>query len=321
MDADSIVDKEALIHLIKKMESLPKEYMACVSTMNVYNPHNFLLKLQAIEYYISNFFRKVFHKAKWIYITPGPFSIYRSEFFKKCGLFKEDDITEDTEIGMRINACGYKIAYEENSLVHTKAPEKYKGLLKQRTRWYLGLIEDILYYKNKLVALKEIGLFILPTVLIMWVVTLLFTFLMIKEDYIMPWYYRLKDLIILKTDVIYLIKDWFQNLSFSWSFSFYHYFFIVMFILALFNFILSLYSWRKSKKDKDWFKDKKQLFKWFIIFIFVYPFLYISFIASTFYSKLFARELRFGNLKWQNSLLNKIIRKLKRKNQAINNTT
>jgi hypothetical protein len=36
------------------MESLPKEYMACVSTMNVYNPHKFLLKLQAIEYYISN---------------------------------------------------------------------------------------------------------------------------------------------------------------------------------------------------------------------------------------------------------------------------
>ena len=312
MDADSIVEKNSLKELVKTIESSGKEYMACVSTMNVYKPKNWLEKMQAIEYYISNFFKKLFFASGWIYITPGPFSLYRAEFFKKHGFFKEDDITEDTEIGIRINAKGYKITYAENSFVYTKTPKTIKSLIKQRIRWYLGLIDDIAIYKKSLKKMGELGLFVLPSVLLMRVLLFLIGYLLFK-DFFDSLINKIKEVLVLRFDVIYLIKDYFENLSFHFSFTYYHFFFIVSFIFLLFFFLNSLYSYEKSENDRKWVKDKKNLAVWLIYFILIYPFFYLIFISLTILAKLFGRKLRFGNLEWRNSLLNNLIDKLKLK--------
>jgi cellulose synthase/poly-beta-1,6-N-acetylglucosamine synthase-like glycosyltransferase len=315
MDADSIVEPYSLKKMVETIENLPENYVACVSSMNVYRPKTVHQKFQALEYFLNNSIRKFFSNGNLLYVTPGPFSLYKANLFKEIGLFKEH-ITEDAELGIRIQANGKKIYYVEDSLVYTKTPDTFKKLLKQRLRWYLGGFDvQLMHFKSILKNNK----FLLFTVFIPYWFYIFYSPIMVyylTKDYFKEFYYFLKELFILKLDYFYILKAYFRNYDFHFDFFNFHvtYFY---FIISLIFVLIYLYFAKKTikKEDIDYFKIKKlkklSFPLWIIGFILIYGFYFLIFYLAVFYYKIFGKELKFGNLSWKESVRNKLLEKLK----------
>ena len=108
MDADTIVEPDA----IKK--SLPYfnegDVGAVTVSVEVNRPKSFLHKIIDLEFILGlSLFLKVFSFFNCIFVTPGPFSIYRKDVLDKIGGFDVNNIVEDFEIVFRIRKAGYKI--------------------------------------------------------------------------------------------------------------------------------------------------------------------------------------------------------------------
>ncbi len=87
LDADSFVDGQALIRMIPYFSD--PRVMAVTPAMRVHEPKNVLQHIQHAEYNVGIFTKRVFSMMNSIYVTPGPFSIFRRNVFSKIGHFKE----------------------------------------------------------------------------------------------------------------------------------------------------------------------------------------------------------------------------------------
>jgi len=165
MDADTFVAPQSLKNMTRYFKN---DRVMCVSpAIIIHNPRNFLQRVQYIEYVLGLFLRKTFAILNAVHITPGAFSAYRKSFFEEYGGYDEGNITEDLEIAMRVQYHGYKIENSPESPVYTIAPSKFSHLLKQRRRWYVGLIKNIWDYKKLLTSqYGDLGVFVLPVALI-----------------------------------------------------------------------------------------------------------------------------------------------------------
>jgi len=174
LDADSFVNKDALKKMIGYFED--SNVMAVTPSLKVYKPENMLQKIQYIEYLFGVFLRKIFAFLGSIHVTPGPFTIYRKYFFDKYGGYDENNPTEDIEIALRIQSKHYEIDNSANANVYTVAPRTFRSLLKQRIRWYLGFINNVLNYRRLFSkGYGDLGVFILPAsfISIAFVITML----------------------------------------------------------------------------------------------------------------------------------------------------
>ncbi len=163
LDADSFVVSDALLEVVKKFESNP-EIVAVTPAMKVYRPHSLLELVQAVEYTFGIFYRKMFDTIGAISVLPGPFSFYRRDVFETIGKFREAHHTEDMEMAFRLHAHGLKIANAHTAVVYTKVPSTLRGLVRQRTRWSRGFLENsrdysYMYFNPRF---GNLGLFALP---------------------------------------------------------------------------------------------------------------------------------------------------------------
>jgi len=173
LDADSYVHKDALKQIIPYF--LDRETMAVAPSIKLWQPKTILQLLQRVEYGFGIFTRKMFHFMQAVYITPGPFSIFRREVFDKLGGYKHAHNTEDIEIALRMQKNGYKIAHAHNAFVYTVPPPTFRTLLKQRVRWSHGFMKNANDYRDMFFQKKygNLGLLILPMAVIS-VVSVLF---------------------------------------------------------------------------------------------------------------------------------------------------
>jgi len=162
LDADSYVHKDALKNIVTYFQD--KETMAVVPSIKLWDPRGPLQLLQKIEYSFGIFTRKMFQYMKAVYITPGPFSIFRNTVFQKIGGYRHAHNTEDIEIALRMQKFGYKITHAHNAFVYTVPPGTLPKLLKQRVRWSHGFIKNAMDYKDMFFTRKygNLGIFILP---------------------------------------------------------------------------------------------------------------------------------------------------------------
>jgi cellulose synthase/poly-beta-1,6-N-acetylglucosamine synthase-like glycosyltransferase len=162
LDADSYVDKDALTHIVKCFEN--KENMAVAPSVKLWKPKGVLQMLQRVEYGFGIFTRKMFHYMNAIYITPGPFSIFRKEVFEIIGGYEHAHTTEDIQIALRMQKGGLQIAHAHNAIVYTVPPDTLPKLLKQRTRWSYGFIKNAVDFKDMFFNPKygNLGIIVLP---------------------------------------------------------------------------------------------------------------------------------------------------------------
>ncbi len=166
LDADSYVHKDTLKKIVYYFQD--KETMAVAPSIKLWEPKSILQLLQKIEYGFGIFTRKMFQYMNAIYITPGPFSIFRKEVFEKLGPYRHAHNTEDIEIALRMQENGFKIVHAHNAFVYTVPPNTVKKLLKQRIRWSHGFIQNAKDYRYMFFRKRygNVGMFILPMAVI-----------------------------------------------------------------------------------------------------------------------------------------------------------
>jgi len=162
LDADSYVHKDSMKKIALYFED--KETMAVAPSIKLWQPKNILQLLQKVEYGFGIFTRKMYYYMNAIYITPGPFSIFRREVFEKLGGYEHAHNTEDIQIALRMQKNGFKIAHAHEAIVYTVPPETVKKLLKQRVRWSYGFIKNAYDFRDMIFNKKygNVGMLILP---------------------------------------------------------------------------------------------------------------------------------------------------------------
>ncbi len=183
LDADSFVEKNSLQLLIAHFKN--PEIAAVTAGIKANNTKGFLQSIQKTEYDMLIFIRKAFSLADSLFITPGPFSLFRKSILDKIGYWKHAHMTEDLEMGLRLQKNNYKIANEPKAIVYTNVPESPVALYKQRERWAYGFINNIFENKNLLLNPKygNLGILILPMamlssgLILFWSIASIFTLL------------------------------------------------------------------------------------------------------------------------------------------------
>jgi cellulose synthase/poly-beta-1,6-N-acetylglucosamine synthase-like glycosyltransferase len=163
LDADSFVEKNALREIISCFDN-PKVAAATVA-MSVFEPKKPLEVMQNVEYVLGIALRHILSSVNGIYVTPGPFSLYRRDIVLKVGGFRFGHQTEDMEMALRLQKEGYWIENAPRARVYTKVPTTVRGLIKQRTRWTSGFLRNVAFDYRGLVANPRfgvLGLVVLP---------------------------------------------------------------------------------------------------------------------------------------------------------------
>ena len=204
LDADSFVEPDCLLKMLGYFHN--KEVMAVTPSLKVWKPKGILQRIQSVEYLLGVYLRKVFSYFGSIHVTPGPFTIYRKKFFEKYGAYDANNLTEDIEIALRIQSKNYIIENSIDACVWTVGPNNFKALLKQRKRWYIGFINNVIDYKYLFSSrYGNLGLFILPGAFlsVSVVITLL---LYVLYQTIDLWYKYIFNLIAINFDIWPLLR-------------------------------------------------------------------------------------------------------------------
>jgi cellulose synthase/poly-beta-1,6-N-acetylglucosamine synthase-like glycosyltransferase len=100
-----------------------------------------------------------------VYVTPGPFSIFKKQVFDKLGGYRKAHNTEDMELAVRMQKANMKISNAYEASIYTKAPSNFKALFKQRLRWTYGFLMNAkdnkdIYFNPKY---GNLGMIVFPT--------------------------------------------------------------------------------------------------------------------------------------------------------------
>ncbi|HEX32993.1 MAG TPA: glycosyltransferase family 2 protein [Candidatus Aenigmarchaeota archaeon] len=175
LDADTfLVGKDAVRKAVRYFSD--KKVAAVLTALEVYNKENMLTLLQAIEYYITIFVRRVSSFFNGVLSTHGA-TFFRTDYVRKVGYFDENNLVEDMEIALRLIDHGYKVISVMDVKSSTYAPTKFTHLVKQRLRWYTGNLENIVKYRHLLFNKNSAGLgfFTIPLSLV-WVGAFVYLF-------------------------------------------------------------------------------------------------------------------------------------------------
>ena len=163
IDADTLLDSNALQHLIKHF--IDPNIAAVAGNVKVGNRQGLLAKLQALEYVVGiNLHRRSEANLQNVTVVPGPIGAFRASVLKEAGLFEGDTFAEDADITLRILKAGYKTVYEPQAIGYTEAPTSMKSLAKQRYRWYRGSFQVLNKHKDMNLNRKygRTGTFVMP---------------------------------------------------------------------------------------------------------------------------------------------------------------
>ena len=165
MDADTTVHSESMKRMVRFFKD---DSVMCVTpAMVINNPRTIWQRIQYTEYALGLFLRKAFSSLRSIYIAPGAFSAYRKWFFDKYGGYDEHNITEDLEMGLRIQYKGFHAENCPEAPAYTNGPAAFKELTMQRRRWYFGQVKNLWKYR-KIISRKygDLGAFVIPTAIL-----------------------------------------------------------------------------------------------------------------------------------------------------------
>lgn len=162
LDADSFVNPEALKKIVPFFDDL--SIMAVTPSVKVFEPKSVLQYVQSVEYSWGIFLRRMLSSIGALYVTPGPFSIFRTQVFRDLGGYRYGHQTEDLEMALRMQKNRYKIVNSHGAHVYTVAPKRFPALFKQRVRWTYGFLNNAIDYREMFFNKKygHIGMFILP---------------------------------------------------------------------------------------------------------------------------------------------------------------
>ncbi len=148
MDADTRLNSGALTALAGRFSS-DKRLGALSGNVKVDNPRGVLQRLQEIEYTTGiGLNRKGQSMLASVMIVPGPIAAFRKEAVEKVSYFSPNTFAEDFDITLAILKERYRVEYEDRAIAYTIAPQGIEDLLKQRRRWYRGMMQVLAKHED-----------------------------------------------------------------------------------------------------------------------------------------------------------------------------
>lgn len=273
LDADSFVAPNALKLMVPFF--VDEEIMAVTPSIKIHEPKNILQYIQKMEYIWGVLFRRMLSSMGAMYVTPGPFSIFRSKVFQELGGYRQAHHTEDMEMALRMQKNGYKIVDSVGAHVFTVAPDKLKDLYKQRVRWSYGFLNNALDYRDMYFNKQygHVGMFILP------IATLsIFSTLYAAGSFVWTLGSKITQGITRYQAVGFSTP----KLSFNWFFFDTNVILLVAVCAIIINLTLLLLSNRMAKEKKI---VSKELFYYITIYMFIVPFWLARATYNTAFSK------------------------------------
>ena len=257
IDVDCILDKDSLLKLAKPfLESHDKRIIATGGVVRIANqcvikngrlveinvPDVMLPRIQVLEYLRAFLLgRMAWGRLDGLLLISGAFGAFDREIALEVGGYNTKTVGEDMELVVRMrrymleNKIPYRVSYIPDPLCWTEAPENFKILKKQRSRWMRGTIETLSFHKKMFFnpKYKLLGMLSVPY----WT---FFEFLAPGIEFI--------GLVITILFIVFGLLNWY----FFFLLLLFVYFFAVMFsVMALFS---EERTYHKYPKQADFFK-------------------------------------------------------------------
>src|SRR5206468_2935696 len=167
LDADTLFARDTISKLIRHFAN-PK-VGAVAGNAKVGNRVNLLTRWQALEYVTSqNLDRRAFNLLNCVTVVPGAVGAWRRELIEQVGGFNDLTLAEDADLTMSIRKLGYSIAYEDEAVGLTEAPDTVRGFVQQRYRWMYGTLQAAWKHADALFRPRygSLGFIALPNIFI-----------------------------------------------------------------------------------------------------------------------------------------------------------
>lgn len=148
VDADTRLNAGALAIIAGRFSSDPR-LGSLSGNVKVDKPRGLLQRLQDIEYATGiGLTRKGQSMLASVMIVPGPIAAFRKEAVLNAGGFATDTFAEDFDITLAVLKAGFRVEYDDSAIAYTMAPRGVEDLLKQRRRWYRGMIQVLAKHED-----------------------------------------------------------------------------------------------------------------------------------------------------------------------------
>ncbi|WP_093338552.1 glycosyltransferase family 2 protein [Salibacterium halotolerans] len=165
IDADSLLENDALIRIARKYMENPEEYVAIGGNVRIANgcsiaygmvqkvrlPKKLLPMLQTVEYVKAFLGGRIgWSDINGLIIVSGAFGVFRKDYVLKIGGYRGGYPGEDMNIIMKLHQymldhkLPYKIDFCPDAVCWTQAPDTFKILGSQRKRWGRGNLKNML---------------------------------------------------------------------------------------------------------------------------------------------------------------------------------
>jgi cellulose synthase/poly-beta-1,6-N-acetylglucosamine synthase-like glycosyltransferase len=185
IDADSIIEDNALLRVVKPFMESPVETVAAGGIVRIVNgcevrdgrvirielPDKPLAIFQVVEYLRAFLTGRIgWSVLRSLLIISGAFGIYKKEEVIEIGGYSRYTDTEDLELVVRLHEHmrrkkrKYRVVFVPDPVCWTEVPEKLRVLNRQRSRWHRGLVRTLWSHKRMLFNPRygAVGLFAFP---------------------------------------------------------------------------------------------------------------------------------------------------------------
>src|SRR5712692_8607676 len=165
VDADSILENDALLRIMVPILEDPKRVIAVGGIIRVLNgseiagghlrrvrlPRKTIEAIQVVEYLRAFLIgREAWGQGTMLMIISGAFGLFRTDLVRAVGGYRPRAIGEDFDLVARLHrhlrekGADYKIRFVPDPMCWTEVPSDLKSLGRQRARWQKGLL-DVLW--------------------------------------------------------------------------------------------------------------------------------------------------------------------------------
>lgn len=149
LDADSVLRPDTIGNAVKYFKD--PRVAGVAANVRIMDSSTILGLLQKFEHLIGYRSKKFYMMANCEFIVGGVASTYRANIMRQVKLYDTDTQTEDIGLSMKIVAAGNRdnrIVYAADVVATTEGVQTFKALLKQRYRWKLGSLQNLLKHKS-----------------------------------------------------------------------------------------------------------------------------------------------------------------------------
>jgi cellulose synthase/poly-beta-1,6-N-acetylglucosamine synthase-like glycosyltransferase len=164
VDADSMLDPDALLQVVKPFLDDPLTVVATGGIVRVANggttiagrlidvrmPRKWLPRIQVVEYLRAFILSRIgWSSLGGLLIISGAFGMFERDLLKEIGGLNPDCIGEDAELvvrlhrAMRDRRADYRVTFVAEPVCWSEVPATFRVLAAQRRRWHRGLFEII----------------------------------------------------------------------------------------------------------------------------------------------------------------------------------